>query len=49
MTQTPEALRLALLTWKTRKLAAMEPGAATPMQQKVYRLHLRTKRSSGVR
>ncbi|HWP64779.1 MAG TPA: hypothetical protein VNO26_02560 [Candidatus Limnocylindria bacterium] len=44
----PEALRLALLTWKARKLAPAD-GAGTAAPSKVYRLHLRTKRSSGVR
>jgi hypothetical protein len=45
----PEALRLALFTWKTRKLAPVEVGSQTATPNKVYRLHLRTKRSSGVR
>ena len=45
----PEALRLALFTWKTRKLAPVEVGTQTATPNKVYRLHLRTKRSSGVR
>jgi len=45
----PEALRLSLLTWKSRKLATTEPGSPTATAHKVYRLHLRTKRSSGVR
>jgi hypothetical protein len=46
----PSALRAALLTWKTKRLA--ERGltdAPTPTAKKVYRLHLRTKRTSGVR
>jgi hypothetical protein len=45
----PDALRVSLLAWKSRKLASSEPGAPTPTEKKVYRLHLRTKRSSGVR
>ena len=45
----PEALRLALFTWKARKLAPVEIGAQAAAPSKVYRLHLRTKRSSGVR
>jgi hypothetical protein len=45
----PEALRTSLLTWKSRKLASTEPGTPTTTEHKVYRLHLRTKRSSGVR
>jgi len=46
----PSALRTALLTWKAKRLAerdsCIEP---TPTAKKVYRLHLRTKRTSGVR
>ena len=46
----PEALRGALLEWKARRLAALEErGRPTPQDKKVYRLHLRTKRSSGIR
>ena len=45
----PEALRLALLTWKARKLAPVQNGTPATTPNKVYRLHLRTKRSSGVR
>jgi hypothetical protein len=44
----PEALRGALLRWKAQQTAATEiNGASTP--RKVYRLHLRTKRSQAVR
>ena len=45
----PEALRLSLLNWKARKLAQSGAETPTPTESKVYRLHLRTKRSSGVR
>ena len=47
---TVEALREKLLTWKSQRLQT--PGATgspTPTEKKVYRLHLRTKRTSGVR
>ena len=43
----PEALRGALLAWKAKRLAALERG--TVASKKVYRLHLRTKRTTGVR
>jgi hypothetical protein len=46
----PSALRGALLAWKAKRLA--ERGLSdtpTPTAKKVYRLHLRTKRTSGVR
>ena len=45
----PEALRLALLNCKSKKLASNGAETPTPTESKVYRLHLRTKRSSGVR
>ncbi len=46
----PEALRAALLEWKAHRLAALEDkGKPTPREKKVYRLHLRTKRTSGIR
>lgn len=46
----PEALREKLLTWKAKRLAtASTDGGPTPTEKKVYRLHLRTKRTSGVR
>ena len=45
----PEALRLSLLNWKAKKLASSGAETPTPTESKVYRLHLRTKRSSGVR
>jgi hypothetical protein len=46
-----EALREKLLTWKTKRLASVEAknGQPTSTENKVYRLHLRTKRTSGVR
>jgi hypothetical protein len=46
----PSALRGALLTWKAKRLAerGVQDGP-TPTAKKVYRLHLRTKRTSGVR
>src|SRR5207247_5111221 len=44
----PESLRGTLLGWKAKRLAAVEAGTA-PQSKKVYRLHLRTKRTSGVR
>jgi hypothetical protein len=46
----PSALRAALLTWKAKRFAERENrGVPTPTSKKVYRLHLRTKRTSGVR
>jgi hypothetical protein len=46
----PDALRAALLGWKAKRLAAAGDGSKpTPTDKKVYRLHLRTKRTSGVR
>ena len=46
----PEALREKLLTWKGARLAATGTAdSPTPTDKKVYRLHLRTKRTSGVR
>lgn len=46
----PDALRSALLGWKAKRLAAAGDGTQpTPTDKKVYRLHLRTKRTSGVR
>jgi len=46
----PSALRHALLDWKAKRLADAEGrGRPTPTEKKVYRLHLRTKRASGVR
>ena len=47
----PDALREKLLTWKAKRLQSAEAndGKPTPADQKVYRLHLRTKRTSGVR
>ena len=46
----PSALRAALLAWKAKRLAERDfHGAPTPTSKKVYRLHLRTKRTSGVR
>jgi len=45
-----DALRGALLAWKAKRLAEVnESGRPTPTEKKVYRLHLRTKRTSGVR
>jgi len=46
-----EALREKLVTWKAERLASSESldGKPTPTEKKVYRLHLRTKRTSGVR
>ena len=44
------ALRAALLSWKAKRLAEHDcRGVPTPTSKKVYRLHLRTKRTSGVR
>jgi len=46
----PGSLRAALLAWKAKRLAEhTEGGLPTPTTKKVYRLHLRTKRTSGVR
>ena len=45
----PAALRLSLLSWKAKRLESSGAAAPTPSEKKVYRLHLRTKRSSGVR
>jgi hypothetical protein len=46
----PSALRSALLCWKAKRLAEHDDtGAPTPQQKKVYRLHLRTKRTGGLR
>jgi len=47
----PDALRQKLFDWKGQRLAEKtEAGdAPTPSDKKVYRLHLRTKRTSGVR
>ncbi len=44
-----EALRAALLKWKAARLAALGDSKPTPADKKVYRLHLRTKRMSGIR
>jgi len=44
------ALRGALLAWKRKRLAdASNAGRPTPTEKKVYRLHLRTKRTGGIR
>jgi hypothetical protein len=46
----PAALRAALLAWKAQRLAEGDgTGQPTPADKKVYRLHLRTKRTSSVR
>ncbi len=47
----PSALRAALLSWKAKRVAEHGDlrGVPTPTSKKVYRLHLRTKRTSGVR
>ena len=45
----PSALRAALLTWKAQRLAERQQGQPTTAANKVYRLHLRTKRTTGVR
>lgn len=47
----PAALRSALLSWKAKRLAecGLTGAGPTPTAKKVYRLHLRTKRTSGVR
>ena len=44
----PEALRTALFRWKNKRLAALERHDES-VPQKMYRLHLRTKRAHGVR
>lgn len=46
----PAALRGALLAWKSKRLAdTATDGKPTPAEKKVYRLHLRTKRTGGIR
>ena len=45
----PEALREKLLSWKAARLETVDVTSPTPAEKKVYRLHLRTKRTSGVR
>ncbi len=46
----PDALRGSLLAWKAKRLASLEErNRPTPNEKKVYRLHLRTKRTSGIR
>jgi len=46
----PSALRRALLAWKAARLAERDAnGGPTPTAKKVYRLHLRTKRTTGLR
>ena len=46
----PSALRGALLAWKAKRVAeSATNGGPTPAAKKVYRLHLRTKRTSTVR
>ena len=45
----PSALRSCLLAWKAGRAADGEANGPTPASKKVYRLHLRTKRTSGVR
>ncbi len=46
----PSALRRALLAWKAARLAERDAnGGPTPTAKKVYRLHLRTKRTGGLR
>jgi hypothetical protein len=45
----PAALRAALLGWKAKRFADREERGPTPAAKKVYRLHLRTKRTSAVR
>ena len=44
----PEAMRASLLRWKDTRLKAMGGDDQGP-PRKMYRLHLRTKRSHGVR
>ena len=45
----PSALRAALLDWKPKRLAECDQSGPTPTAKKVYRLHLRTKRTGGLR
>ena len=45
----PAALRAALLAWKSKRFAEQGQTGPTPHAKKVYRLHLRTKRTGGVR
>jgi hypothetical protein len=46
----PGGLRRALLDWKAKRLAERDAdGGPTPTAKKVYRLHLRTKRTTGLR
>jgi hypothetical protein len=46
----PAALRRALLDWKAKRSAESDTnGGPTPPAKKVYRLHLRTKRTTGLR
>jgi hypothetical protein len=45
----PSALRAALLDWKAKRLAECDAQGPTPAAKKVYRLHLRTKRTGGLR
>ena len=45
----PSALRAALLDWKATRLSDVEDQGPTPASKKVYRLHLRTKRTGGLR
>ena len=45
----PSALRAALLDWKSKRLADCDDQGPTPASKKVYRLHLRTKRTGGLR
>jgi hypothetical protein len=45
----PDALRSSLLQWKEQQRATAADSEPTPTERKVYRLHLRTKRQSGVR
>src|SRR5207245_6121034 len=46
----PDALRHTLLDWKAKRVAeSATNGGPTPAAKKVYRLHLRTKRTSAVR
>jgi hypothetical protein len=46
----PSALRAALLVWKSKRIAERSGGerGPTPPVRKIYRLHLRARRSSGV-
>jgi hypothetical protein len=45
----PDALRVSLLGWKDQQRADTAEAQPTPIEKKVYRLHLRTKGQSGVR